>query len=196
MDDINLYTQILGIKLPWKIKNVDLDVENQKVDIYIIYDSKTGICKDCEKECKIHDTLKPRTWRHLSSCQFKTFIHCSQPRIKCENHKIKALTPPWTTPNSRFTMLFESFAINVLLQTKCQKRAAQILNITDSEMYSIKQKSVKRGLETRQIDNISIIGMDEKSIENGHNYASIIKETVKEIFLSENRKNYSDFFLI
>lgn len=174
MEDIKLYEQILGITKPWKINEVKMDIPNERIDIYITYDSHTSICPKCNVECKLYDRLKPRVWRHLDSCQLKTYMHCAQPRIMCKTHGVKTITPPWAESNSRFTLFFECLAIRFLQQVKCQKRAATLLKISEAELSYIKEKAVKRGLIKREIKNISILGIDEKSTENGHNYASII----------------------
>ncbi|MBU0710988.1 transposase family protein, partial [bacterium] len=43
------------------------------------------VCEKEEKEvlCKVHDRRKERVWRHLDTCQMKTFIHSHIPRVKC-----------------------------------------------------------------------------------------------------------------
>ena len=74
MNDKNLYTQILGVSSPWEVTKVDLDVEGEKIDIEIIYSLNTGICPECGNECPIYDHREERRWRHLDSCQLKTYL--------------------------------------------------------------------------------------------------------------------------
>jgi hypothetical protein len=40
---------------------------------------------------------------------------------------VLTLTPPWAEPGSRFTLMFEAFAIAVLLASGTVKQAAQLL---------------------------------------------------------------------
>ncbi|MEZ6043633.1 MAG: hypothetical protein R3C20_24310 [Planctomycetaceae bacterium] len=41
MQDRELYQQILGLKSPWSVSKVALDVEIQQVDVYIEHPSGT-----------------------------------------------------------------------------------------------------------------------------------------------------------
>jgi transposase len=174
MEDKEFYKQLLGVVEPWKVIDVKLDLEKERVDIFIKYEDKTCKCPICKKECKIYDFLEERIWRHLDSCQMKTYIHCKQPRSTCKGDGVKTITPSWAEPNSRFTLIFEIFAIKFLQEVKCQKRAAKLMRVTENELSYIKRKAVARGLSRRKIEPQKTLCIDEKSIENGHNYASIL----------------------
>lgn len=47
--------------------------------------------------------------------QFQTILHCRIPRVECKEHGAKSIEVPWSEKQSRFTMLFERLAIDVLL---------------------------------------------------------------------------------
>ena len=113
MNTNDFYSQILGLKKPWVIETVDVDMDGQQVDIFVSYSSSSAPCQ-CGDECKIHDRSKVRQWRHLDTCQLITYIHCSLPRTKCHNCKVKTLQAPWAQPHGRFTALFEAAVINWL----------------------------------------------------------------------------------
>ena len=69
MDDKELYRQILGVVAPWKIKEIKLEIDNDRVDIYLEWPYLTdGACPECGKTCKIHDRREERIWRHLDTC--------------------------------------------------------------------------------------------------------------------------------
>ena len=42
-------------------------------------------------------------------------------RVDCPEHGVKTVTVPWALPHSRFTIMFERFAIEVLLMTQTVK---------------------------------------------------------------------------
>lgn len=118
MRDTEPYRQILGLESPWKVVRVELDVKTQRVDVYAEHAKrKTWPCPDCEVPCGLHDHDEERTWRHLDSCQFQTHLHARVPRIHCDQHGVRQVRVPWAEPRSRFTLLFEAFAIDVLLET-------------------------------------------------------------------------------
>jgi len=61
MDDKELYRQILGIVSPWKITRINLDIDNDKVDIYLDWPyHQDGHCPECGDTCKIHDRREER----------------------------------------------------------------------------------------------------------------------------------------
>jgi transposase len=122
------YGLLLGIHLPWLVSDVDLSIEHSKVDIVVEYPDDTGICPECKSLCKRYDYRESRTWRHLDTMQFTTYIHCAVPRIQCDKHGIKTVDVPWAGKHSRFTLLFETFAIRVLQAARSIEEAKKLLN--------------------------------------------------------------------
>ena len=73
------YSQLLGIRVTWEISKVDLDISAHRADIEIEYTDVTGACPECGASCPRHDDRKQRSWRHLDTMQFATYLHCSVP---------------------------------------------------------------------------------------------------------------------
>lgn len=181
MKDIELYTRILGIESPWEISKVDLSIEERRVDIYVVWPERTEAdCPECLSEeqetCKIHDRRKERVWRHLDTCQMKTYIHCRIPRIKCPKHGVLSLKVPWAESKARFTQMFESFAIALLKGSQNRSKSSEILQISWDEMNQIMERGVKRGLSRRHEKTIHHIGIDEKSFLSGHSYVTVMTD--------------------
>jgi transposase len=198
MKDKNLYKQILGLSLPWEVTNVDLNIEDEEVDIEISYNSDKGSCPECGAQCSIYDHRDKRRWRHLDTCQMKTYLVCKVPRIKCKEHGIKTIKVPWAESKSRTTLLFERFTIDLLLASKNQTKAAGILRISFDTLHKIMAKAVERGLSRRDDEEIKHIGIDEKSMKKGHNYISVLSDSkrTRVIDVSEGRTTRSARTLI
>jgi transposase len=178
MNDKELYRQILGVVAPWKIETIDLDMDKNQVDIYLKWPYLTdGTCPECGKICKIHDRREERIWRHLDTCQLKTFIHCNTPRVKCSEHKTKTMEVPWAEDMSRFTKQFEQIAIQFLECSENRSKTAEVLRLSWDEMNHIMEKAVKRGLARRADEPIKYIGMDEKSFLKGQSYVTVMTDT-------------------
>ena len=175
--DLALYRQILGIVTPWEVSAVALDLSESEVKVRINYHSKKGICPDCDEEFSVHDYREERSWRHLDTCQMKTTILSKVPRIKCPRHGVKTVSTAWSEPNSRTTMLFERFAIDLLLASKNQTKTAELLRISFSVLHYIMEKAVGRGLLSREHRDIEYVGIDEKSMKKGHNYITVLSDT-------------------
>jgi len=120
------YSQLSGVNSPWEISNVELSLKRQQVDINIEYADNEGLCPECGALSKKHDERKKRTWRHLDTMNFSTFLHCKSPRVRCKTHGVKTVQAPWAGKNSRFTLLFEAFALRVLQAARSVEEASLI----------------------------------------------------------------------
>ncbi len=189
MNDITLYNEILGLEKPWIVTDVNLDLPNEEVNVQIEYDSKVGLCPVCNKNFSVYDSRKVRSWRHLDTCQMKTYLTGNLPRVKCSEHGVQSISVPWAEPFSHFTILYERFAINLLQATQNQTRAASILRIGFNQIHLIMNKAVSRGLSRRKKMDIKYMGIDEKSMKKGHTYITVATDiqTGTIIDIVENR---------
>ena len=110
------YALLLGIGSPWEVKTVELKLQEKKVEIELSWQwGAAAKCPECGRACSIHDCAPERTWRHLDTMQFTTLIRARTPRSNCPVHGVKTMQVPWAAPQGRFTLLFERFAVEVLL---------------------------------------------------------------------------------
>lgn len=184
------YAKLLGLDSPWRVQRVKLSVEKLRVDIFVEYGQTTGTCPECATACRVYDRSPNRMWRHLDTMQFETFLHCEPPRVECRTHGVKTMPLPWAGKHSRFTQLFEAFAIEVILASRSLKDAGDLLRLDWHPLHSIMKRAVDRGLERRENDEIAWIGMDEKSFRKGHDYISLINdlEEVRVLDVVEGRE--------
>ncbi len=166
------YGQLLGVEAPWDISSIDLKIQDHRVDIVIEYTDDQGPCPECGTICPKHDDRKKRTWRHLDTMQFSTYLHCEVPRVRCETHGVKTVTIPWAAKNSRFTLLFEAFAIRVLTASRSVEEARKLLDLNWHQVETIKGRAVQRGLARRKKNTVRYLGIDEKQFRSGHRYIS------------------------
>ena len=170
------YAQLLGLNSPWKVTSVELDVDKLQVDIHVSYDGTQGCCPQCTTDCKVYDQSSSRSWRHLDTMQFTTNLHSKSPRVKCLKHGVRTMTLPWADKHSSFTLLFETFAIAVLQSSRSTQDAGRLLGVNWHQLQSIMDRAVTRGMDRREAEEISWVGMDEKSFRKGHNYISVIND--------------------
>jgi transposase len=173
MRDTELYRVILGLESPWTVARVEMDVKQQRVDVYAEHGArKKWPCPQCEVPCGLHDHDEERTWRHLDTCQFKTLLHARIPRVKCGEHGVRQVRVPWAEPGGRFTALFERWAIDVLHETSVDG-GASLLGISWDEAHHILQRAVERGLARRQTHVPKQLGLDEKSFGKGSRFVTV-----------------------
>ncbi len=171
MQDSELYQQILGLKAPWSVVNVRMMVEEEEIIVEVSHLPGTRFCcPECQRELACYDHSKSRRWRHLDSCQFKTIVEAALPRVECPDHGVRQILAPWAEGSSRFTLLFESFAINLLKATQTVQGAMEILRTGWDATWNIIVRAVARGKLRKEELPLPHIGIDEKSFAKGQRY--------------------------
>lgn len=175
MQEKEFYQQILGLNSPWYVSEVKLDMAHQQVDVFVAHPEGTRFCcPDCGKELSCYDHAPPRAWRHLDTMQFKTMLHAAVPRVHCPEHGVKQVHVSWAEPTSRFTLLFERFAIDLLIATQNIEGARRLLKIGWEQAFNILQRAVERGQRRKAELPIPRIGIDEKSFAKGQSYVTLL----------------------
>jgi len=173
------YGQLLGLASPWSVKDVELDLGAKRITIEVEYSARhPAVCPidGCAGACPIKDHRPVRRWRHLDTMQFETEVRCRIPRSECPSHGVKSIAVPWAAPRSQFTLLFERFAIEVLLGARSIRKAQEILGISWDQAQRIQEMAVERGLMQRTLEEVEHVGMDEKSFGRGQSYISIMTD--------------------
>lgn len=174
MDESLLYEHILGVTKPWFVEHIEL-IE-KTVHVYVAHDFHVALsCPMCGDACTRYDS-KPRTWRHLDTCQFQTIVHCDIPRTDCPEHGALQVNVPWAEKGGRFTHLFESLVID-WLQEATVNAVARRFGLSWNAVDGIMQRATIRGLQRRQTLNLAHLSVDEVSQKKGHNYVTIISNS-------------------
>ena len=68
MNSTTLYQQILGLRSPWRVADVKLDLPGKLVEVRVVDDALAlHECPCCGKACPGYDH-RVRQWRHLDTC--------------------------------------------------------------------------------------------------------------------------------
>ena len=171
------YALLLGLGSPWEVKIVELKLQEKKVEIQLGWQwGAAAKCPECGRACSLHDCAPERTWRHLDTMQFTTLIQARAPRANCPEHGVKTMQVPWAAPQGRFTLLFERFAVEVLLASASVSQACQLLGIGWDTAHEIMRRAVERGLDRRHLEGLKHLGMDEKSFKRGQSYITLLTD--------------------
>ena len=170
------YSALLGLSAPWEVESVKLQMESQRVEILVEHAKGPGRCPECGDECALYDRREERSWRHLDTMQFETIIRCRVPRCECPQHGVQSVQVPWAGKHSRFTLMFECFAVAVLQACSNVEGARRLLRLNWRQVDAIRTRAVERGLQRRNREAIANLGIDEKSFGKWHRYVSILSD--------------------
>jgi transposase len=174
MHDRELFFKLLGLEAPWGVERVELDLNGQQVDVWLVHGEHRWRCGVCNEVCPLYDHGEERRWRHLDTMQYRTVIHARPPRIECQEHGVRQVQLPWSEPLGRFTLLFERFAIEVL-KAMGVSGAQRVLGLSWDEAWAIERRAVERGLERKQKQLPQFMGIDEKAFAKGQDaYMTIV----------------------
>jgi transposase len=105
--DIEFYAQILGLEDPWFVDDVSMSLNDRRIDISLAQkEGRLWRCPKCDTELALYDHSEARTWRHLDTGGFQTFLCARPPRVECPDHGVLQVLLPWAEPKSRFTKDF------------------------------------------------------------------------------------------
>jgi transposase len=176
MKDTDFYRQILGLREPWEVQEVDLSVESKKVTVSVGYREGTlWACPETQERLPCHDHVE-RQWRHLDTCGFETILRARVPRVRGNDGKVWTVPVPWAEKGSRFTLLFERFVVAVLLATQNITAASGLVDLSWDQLHRIMERAVERGLERRDLETLRHLGLDEKSFAKGQSYVSVMTD--------------------
>ena len=171
------YAQLLGLGDSWLVHDVELDLAAQKVVIRLSRNPEAPVCcPECSQRRPLKDHAPERQWRHLDTMQFETVLIARTPRTNCPDCGVLNTEVPWAEPHGRFTLFFEAFAIRVLKAAASIEQGRQLLRLDWHAANTIMKRAVERGLERRELDEVTHVGMDEKSFGKGQDYVSIMTD--------------------
>ena len=198
VQDTELYRHLLGMVAPWTVDRVELNAKERRVDVWTGHPAgERWPCPECGLPLGLFDHAEERVWRHLDSCAFQTFLHARVPCVECPQHGKLQVRVPWAEPNSRFTALFERWSIQVMQQTDTAA-AAELLGISWDEAWGIQERAVARGLAAKPPLTLRMMGVDEKAVGAGQDYATLVynleKATVEWVGEGRKKETLDGFF--
>lgn len=173
MDDRKLIEDLYSVVSPWFVSRVVLDPGSKRFDAFLDHvENCRWQCPTCQRESCISDYVGDRVWMDLDSGIYHVYLHARIPRIECPEHGKLQVRIPWAERHSRFSMRFETSAIN-MMENMDILNTSKILDVTWFHTHGIMKRAVNRGL-SRKSSAPSRIGVDEKPYERGHKYMTLV----------------------
>ena len=174
-----MFAQSIGLEDPWKIERAEFDEQERAVHIYVIARKTSQYpCPKCGKLYPRFDNEEERIWQHGDVVFFPCYVHCRRPRIKCtECEMIHVVNAPWARERSRYTLLFEAYAM--LLAEKLPLEEARIfLRISHTALTNIVAYWVSKRVSEDDLSNVTDINVDETSFKKGQSYVTVVCDAV------------------
>jgi transposase len=153
-----------------------LAVEEHRVEIRLRSVGNRVSSAECGQACSLAEHAEERRWRHLDAIQFITGVVTRLPRCRCPEHGVKTVAPLWAAKHSRFTLLFEALAIDVIQACRTVKSTAALLRLSWSSVHAIMTRAVERGLERRDERPTADLGIDSKNFGKGQTYVAVLTD--------------------
>ena len=90
--------------------------------------------------------------------------------------EIKQVTVPWADRYARVSLSMEAFDVDLLQACRNIKSVCKLTSLSWKTVDTIMKKAVERGLTRRAQVPMECLGLDEKSIEKGNSYSSILTD--------------------
>jgi len=173
----DLFSQSIGVAEPWYIRSI----ETQGAEVHVYVDIRDGNllpCPECGKMCVRAGFEKTeRVWRHGDVMFYPCYVHCRRPRVKCIKHKTKVVDAPWARKSSRFTLLFEGYAMLILADMPILK-ASKLLRCNEKSLVRILRYWVEKAVDSDDLSDVTALCIDETSFKRGQSYVTVIVDAV------------------
>ena len=175
MNSTEIFSLALGLKDPWEITDVEITVGNDSVkelNIYLGFKRGAKFKDEAGVSCSVHDTQK-RTWRHLNFFEHTCKLHCSVPRIRTSQGKVRLVDVPWARSGSGFTLLFEALTLALIEREMPINKVGQLLGENAHRIWTIFDHWISLAYQADDPTTVTQLGFDETSRRKGHNYVTV-----------------------
>lgn len=172
-----MFEQSIGVEEPWYIDRAGFEEEKQEVHIYVRgRETAKYPCPECGKMCARYDNEdKERVWRHGDVVFYPCYVHSRRPRIKCKEHGVHVVTAPWARAKSRFTLLFEAYAMLLLADMPVLK-VKKILRCGYGGLVGILRYWVEKAVNEDDLSKVRALCVDETSFKRRQSYVTVVTD--------------------
>jgi len=184
MEHIDTMTKMmagsLGLEEPWYIAGAEFNEKELELHIYVDVRKNAAIaCPKCGAQTKRNGyEPKERVWRHGDCMFYPCLVHCRRPKILCPKCGSQQVSAPYERKNSRFTLLFEGYAMLIMADMPIAKTAA-LLRCDEKSLVKILRYWVNKAVDKMDLSEIAKLAIDETSFKRGHKYVTLIIDAVK-----------------
>jgi len=172
-----MFAASIGLEEPWRIERAEFDERERSVRIYVSSSKNAQYpCPKCGLEQRRFDNEEERVWQHGDVVFFPCYVHCRRPRVRCGcDGKTHVVTAPWARERSRYTLLFEAYAM-LLAEKLPIEQARRFLRISHTSLTNIVAYWVKKRVDEDDLSEVKVLGIDETSFKKGQSYVTVVTD--------------------
>ena len=176
----SMFAQSIGLAEPWYIEKAEYHEQERAVHIYVgARKTSQYTCPECGEQMPRYDNEEERVWQHGDVVFNPCYVHCRRPRVKCHKcGKIHVVTAPWARERSRYTLLYEAYAM-LLAEKMPLEQARKFLRISHTSLTNIVAYWVKKRVSEDDLSDVFALCIDDTSFKRGQSYVTIIIDAAK-----------------
>jgi len=170
-----LIARSLRLEEPWYI--VGAGFEESFGDLFVTVEVRKKAALPCPHcggaTSRYGYEPKLRMWRHGDCLFHPCLVGCQRPRVICPDCGVTVVHAPFEHGHSRFTLLFEGFAM-MLMQDMPIARAARVMRCNEKSLTKILRYWVEKAVDAQDFSGLRYLGLDETSFKRGHDYVTVV----------------------
>ena len=151
--------RVVFAKLTGSELRIDLDVKKRR----------KLPCSICGRRFRPKDTLKERSWRHVSLWGIGVRLHYRPRRVECPEHGVRVENIPWSMGKKPM-----SFPLITVLAFWTRMlpwdQVAKLFDVSWNTVRAAVEAAVEYGRQREDYKGVRFIGIDEISRKKGHTY--------------------------
>jgi len=156
-------------------------------------------CSRCDQIAPGYDHLPERRFEFIPFWGFSIFLLYAKRRVNCKNCGIIAEQVPWSDGKNHLTRVYMQYLAHWAKKLSWKEVAISFKTSWEKVFKSV-EYIVSWGLEKRELNDITAIGVDEVQWHKGHKYLTLVYQinagSVRLLWIGKERteKTFSEFF--
>ena len=133
-----------------------------------------GLCSICQRPSPTYDTAKePRRFEFIPLWGYTVVFVYRMRRVTCVEHGVKIEYIPWASGKHHMCRVYQQFLANWARRLSWSE-VARIFHTSWQSVCRSVEWIVQWGLERRNLEGVTAIGVDEIQYRMGHKYLTVV----------------------
>jgi len=175
-------------------------VAENEIEVKIIpRKNSKALCSKCCQPAPGYDHLPERRFEFIPFWGFMIFLLYAKRRVNCKDCGVVAEKVPWSDGKNHLTLVYMQHLAHWAKKLSWKEVAISFKTSWEKVFKSV-EYVVSWGLEKRELNDITAIGVDEVQWHKGHKYLTLVYQinagSVRLLWIGKERteKTFSEFF--